>query len=121
MEAGESMKHILWHILLMVSLAVCAACISRTFGDFTTALIAAHEWTVKRMKRKKKWCIYAEGVHISSGLPIIIHQKDMAENIHEVWTRFRCDNYYVSFNEVSIKEVKQNERSQGISGTHQMV
>lgn len=50
-----------------------------------------------------------------AGVPILIHQKATARNIHDVWMEFRKHHKTVRFTAISISEVKRNERSEGIS------
>ena len=70
---------------------------------------------MESVKEMKKWCIVAEGIDNPSGLPILIHQKEMAPSIQDIWRNFSFFHCHITFTSISINEVKRNERSEGIS------
>lgn len=57
------------------------------------------------MATKKKWCIHADGFDNVAGLPIMIHQKVMAYDIHGAWEEFKNRNYGVTFAHIFVSEV----------------
>ena len=61
------------------------------------------------MENVKKWCIVAEGMDNMSGLPILIHQKEMAPSIHDIWRDFSFFHSHITVTSISINEVKRNE------------
>lgn len=64
---------------------------------------------MQNVESKKRWCVYAEGFDNTAGLPIMIHQKETAPSIHDVWRDFSFFHSHITFTVISITEVKQNE------------
>lgn len=75
------------------------------------------------MANERIWNIRCSGT-ISNGdkfQDVEFEMLAFAEDAGAAWMRFQKDLEGVKWYEISVTEVKRNERSQGISGTHQMV
>ena len=75
------------------------------------------------MTKERIWNIHCSGT-ISNGdksLNVEYAMHRLAEDAGAAWMQFQKDLEGVKWYEISVTEVKSNERSEGISGTHQMV